>query len=118
RRARRRDGVHDRASLPVRSQSRLLAVLARPAARRGRAVRARRHSRGDRNAAQPHPAGTRMTPALRTAGLSKAFGAFNAASDVSLAFPHGARHALIGPNGAGKTTLINLLTGVLAPSNG
>ena len=52
--------------------------------------------------------------ALRTAGLSKQFGAFKANSDVTLAFPQGARHALIGPNGAGKTTLINLLTGVLA----
>jgi ABC-type cobalamin/Fe3+-siderophores transport system ATPase subunit len=30
----------------------------------------------------------------------------------------GARHALIGPNGAGKTTLINLLTGVLEPTEG
>ena len=59
-----------------------------------------------------------MTPALRTSGLSKTFGAFSAANDVSLAFPHGVRHALIGPNGAGKTTLINLLTGVLAPSAG
>ena len=59
-----------------------------------------------------------MTPALRTSGLTKRFGAFVAASEVSLAFPRGARHALIGPNGAGKTTLINLLTGVLAPSAG
>ncbi|MEO8674662.1 MAG: ABC transporter ATP-binding protein [Casimicrobiaceae bacterium] len=59
-----------------------------------------------------------MTHALRTTGLSKQFGAFAANSDVSLAFPHGVRHALIGPNGAGKTTLINLLTGVLAPSAG
>ena len=59
-----------------------------------------------------------MTAALRTEGLSKHFGAFKANSDVSLAFPHGARHALIGPNGAGKTTLINLLTGVFAPTSG
>ncbi|MCC6195069.1 MAG: ATP-binding cassette domain-containing protein, partial [Burkholderiales bacterium] len=59
-----------------------------------------------------------MKAALRTEGLSKHFGAFKAASDVSLAFPHGARHALIGPNGAGKTTLINLLTGALPPTAG
>jgi branched-chain amino acid transport system ATP-binding protein len=56
--------------------------------------------------------------ALRTEGLSKHFGAFKANSDISLAFPPGARHALIGPNGAGKTTLINLLTGVLPPTSG
>ncbi|HEY8242659.1 MAG TPA: ABC transporter ATP-binding protein [Casimicrobiaceae bacterium] len=56
--------------------------------------------------------------ALRTEGLSKAFGAFTANSDVTLSFPQGARHALIGPNGAGKTTLINLLTGALAPTSG
>ena len=56
--------------------------------------------------------------ALHTEGLSKAFGGFKANTDVSLALPPGARHALIGPNGAGKTTLINLLTGVLAPSAG
>ena len=58
------------------------------------------------------------TAALRTEGLSKHFGAFKANSDVTLAFPPGARHALIGPNGAGKTTLINLLTGALAPTSG
>ena len=56
--------------------------------------------------------------ALHTEGLSKAFGGFKAHTDVSLALPPGARHALIGPNGAGKTTLINLLTGVLAPTSG
>jgi branched-chain amino acid transport system ATP-binding protein len=59
-----------------------------------------------------------MTAALRTVGLSRSFGAFKANTDITLAFPAGARHALIGPNGAGKTTLINLLTGVLPPSTG
>jgi branched-chain amino acid transport system ATP-binding protein len=59
-----------------------------------------------------------MTIALRTEGLTKVWGAFAANSDISLAFPVGARHALIGPNGAGKTTFINLLTGVLQPTKG
>ena len=59
-----------------------------------------------------------MTAALRTQGLSKRWGAFDANSDVSLAFAPGARHALIGPNGAGKTTFINLLTGVFPPTAG
>ena len=59
-----------------------------------------------------------MMEALRTLGLSKRWGAFNAVSDVSLSFAPGARHALIGPNGAGKTTLINLLTGVFPPTAG
>jgi branched-chain amino acid transport system ATP-binding protein len=59
-----------------------------------------------------------MTPALRTAGLGKHFGGVRAVTDVSLELERGARHAIIGPNGAGKTTLINLLTGMLPPSEG
>ena len=59
-----------------------------------------------------------MTGVLRTEGLSKHWGAFQANSEISLAFEAGTRHALIGPNGAGKTTFINLLTGVLVPSSG
>ena len=59
-----------------------------------------------------------MTATLRTQGLSKRWGAFDANRDVSLMFAPGARHALIGPNGAGKTTFINLLTGVYPPTAG
>ena len=59
-----------------------------------------------------------MTIALRTSGLGKHFGGLRAVNAVSLNFMQGERHAIIGPNGAGKTTLVNLLTGVLRPSEG
>jgi branched-chain amino acid transport system ATP-binding protein len=55
---------------------------------------------------------------LQTHGLVKRFGGITATNAVSITVERGARHALIGPNGAGKTTLINLLTGVLPPSEG
>jgi branched-chain amino acid transport system ATP-binding protein len=59
-----------------------------------------------------------MNPVLETRGLLRRFGGLVATNDVSLKVLPGARHALIGPNGAGKTTLINLLTGVLEPTQG
>jgi len=55
---------------------------------------------------------------LQTRGLSKNFGALVAARQIDFRLEAGARHALIGPNGAGKTTFINLLTGVLRPTEG
>ena len=55
---------------------------------------------------------------LSASHLVKRFGGITATGDVSLDLRKGARHALIGPNGAGKTTLINLLTGVLEPTEG
>ena len=55
---------------------------------------------------------------LQAHGLVKRFGGITATDHVNLSLKLGARHALIGPNGAGKTTLINLLTGVLTPTEG
>ena len=55
---------------------------------------------------------------LETQGLSRHFGALRAVRGIDFKLGAGARHALIGPNGAGKTTFINLLTGVLPPSEG
>jgi branched-chain amino acid transport system ATP-binding protein len=55
---------------------------------------------------------------LSAQGLIKRFGGITATNSVTLDLKKGARHALIGPNGAGKTTLINLLTGMLEPSEG
>ncbi|MEI8156993.1 MAG: ATP-binding cassette domain-containing protein, partial [Burkholderiales bacterium] len=55
---------------------------------------------------------------LSAQGLVMRFGGITATNNVTLNLKRGARHALIGPNGAGKTTLINLLTGVLQPTEG
>jgi branched-chain amino acid transport system ATP-binding protein len=57
-------------------------------------------------------------PVLQATNLVMRFGGITATNQVSLSLARGARHALIGPNGAGKTTLINLLTGVLQPTEG
>jgi ABC-type branched-subunit amino acid transport system ATPase component len=57
-------------------------------------------------------------PRLETKALSRNFGALRAVQNIDFKLEAGARHALIGPNGAGKTTFINLLTGVLPPSQG
>lgn len=50
--------------------------------------------------------------------LSKHFLGIRAVDNISLDAEEGSITALIGPNGAGKTTLINLVTGILAPSQG
>ena len=59
-----------------------------------------------------------MSAVLETVGLVKRFGGILATDHVTFALEEGARHAIIGPNGAGKTTFVNLLTGVLGPSEG
>jgi branched-chain amino acid transport system ATP-binding protein len=63
-------------------------------------------------AVQPEPT------VLSATGLVKRFGGIIATNNVTLNLKKGARHALIGPNGAGKTTLVNLLTGVINPTEG
>ncbi|HEX9479182.1 MAG TPA: ABC transporter ATP-binding protein [Methylomirabilota bacterium] len=55
---------------------------------------------------------------LEAHDLRKRYGAFVALDGVSLSVREGEFVSIIGPNGAGKSTLINLLTGVLAPSEG
>jgi len=55
---------------------------------------------------------------LETRALSRNFGALAAVQQINFKIDAGARHALIGPNGAGKTTFINLLTGLLRPTDG
>jgi len=55
---------------------------------------------------------------LRTEGIDKYYGDFCALRDVSLDFEEDEFVSVIGPNGAGKTTLINVITGLLEPTDG
>ena len=55
---------------------------------------------------------------LETDGLVKEFGGLVATDDVNVSVEEGERVSIIGPNGAGKSTLINLITGLLEPSEG
>jgi branched-chain amino acid transport system ATP-binding protein len=59
-----------------------------------------------------------MTALLQTHGVGKAYGAYRALSDVSISLNAGEKVSIVGPNGAGKTTLVNLLTGLLVPTEG
>lgn len=55
---------------------------------------------------------------LRTEALSKRFGDLTAVDSMDFDVRTGEFVGIIGPNGAGKTTFVNLLTGVLPPSEG
>ncbi len=59
-----------------------------------------------------------MADFLSVQNVSKTYGSFRALSDVSFAVGLDEFVAIIGPNGAGKTTLVNVVTGLLKPSQG
>lgn len=60
----------------------------------------------------------RGEPLLKVTGATKRFGALAAVSGLSFEMRAGEVLGLIGPNGAGKSTVFNLMTGVLAASEG
>lgn len=55
---------------------------------------------------------------IEARGLSKRFGDFYAARDVSFTVEPGEIFGLLGPNGAGKTTTLRMLAGLIRPSEG
>jgi ABC-2 type transport system ATP-binding protein len=58
------------------------------------------------------------TPAIRSAGLTKAFGRQTAVDAIDLVVPAGAVYGFLGPNGSGKTTTIRMLLGLISPTAG
>ena len=59
-----------------------------------------------------------MTALIETANVRKAYGEFVALDGVTLSIGEGELVSIVGPNGAGKTTLVNVLTGLLKPTDG
>ncbi len=60
-----------------------------------------------------------MQPVVSVANLSKTYASgFQALKRVNLDIRRGEIFALLGPNGAGKTTLINIICGIVTPSEG
>lgn len=57
-------------------------------------------------------------PVIEARGLTKHFGDFAAAQDISFAIPRGQIFGLLGPNGAGKSTTFKMLCGLLKPTGG
>jgi ABC-2 type transport system ATP-binding protein len=57
-------------------------------------------------------------PVIEAAGLTKRFGDFTAAEDISFQVPRGQIFGLLGPNGAGKSTTFKMLCGLLKPTEG
>lgn len=57
-------------------------------------------------------------PLLEAVGVRKLYGDYVALDGVSLAIQEGEFVSIVGPNGAGKTTLVNVLTGLLPPTEG
>ncbi len=57
-------------------------------------------------------------PAVRLAGIEKAFAGVRAIRAATLELATGEIHALVGENGAGKSTLIKVITGAHRPDRG
>ena len=57
-------------------------------------------------------------PAIQINNIHKQFGDLHALNGIDLTINQGEFFGLLGPNGAGKSTLINILAGLLKPSQG
>ncbi len=57
-------------------------------------------------------------PAIHIEQVYKRFGSLNALNGIDLTIHQGEFFGLLGPNGAGKSTLINIMAGLLKPTQG
>ncbi|MBY0462077.1 MAG: ATP-binding cassette domain-containing protein [Alphaproteobacteria bacterium] len=57
-------------------------------------------------------------PPIQAMGLTKKFGDFTAAKDITFTIQRGEIFGLLGPNGAGKSTTFKMMCGLLQPTTG
>ena len=62
--------------------------------------------------------GTDAGQAVRVEGLVKRFGSFTAVDGISFTVKRGEIFGILGPNGAGKTTTLEIIEGLLKPTQG
>jgi ABC-2 type transport system ATP-binding protein len=70
------------------------------------------------NSDPPAPAAAPPLPAVRTVGLTRAYGPMLALNSLDLTVNRGDLFGFIGSNGAGKTTTLRILATFLAPTSG
>lgn len=58
------------------------------------------------------------TPPVEARSLTRRFGAFTAADNITFSIKRGEIFGLLGPNGAGKSTTFKMMCGLLRPSSG
>lgn len=68
----------------------------------------------------PHQSPLPVTSDLEIRHVSFSYedGAGNVLNDINLQIPHGTSMALCGPSGSGKTTLVDIILGLMSPSEG
>ena len=72
----------------------------------------------DPDSATPLVLAEEGSPVLRTFGLRRSFGKFEAVRGLDLEVGEGSIYGFLGRNGAGKTTTIRMLMGILKPDGG
>jgi ABC-type multidrug transport system ATPase subunit len=66
----------------------------------------------------PQQTGADGTPVVQADGLTKRFGDFTAADQITFRIGRGEIFGLLGPNGAGKSTTFKMMCGLLRPTAG